>query len=104
MQAIESTYLECLRSIVATQTTAITLVSSSYLVTKHACPTGLSLLDHIQPTSILITQLRAESEAVLLRERVLSDAVTEQDELVHREREVENGRGLVLILFGKVMR
>ena len=47
---------------------------------------SLSLLDHIQPTSILITQLRAESEAVLLRERVLSDTVTEQDELIHRER------------------
>ena len=104
MQAIIPTYLECLRSIVATQTTAVTLVSSSLLVTKHACSTRLSLLDHIQPTSILITQLRAKSEAVLLRERVLSDAVTEQDELIHREREVENGRVLVLILFGKVTR
>lgn len=47
---------------------------------------SLSLLDHIQPTSILITQLRAKREAVLLRERVLSDTVTEQDELIHRER------------------
>lgn len=47
---------------------------------------SLSLLDHIQPTSILITQLRAKSEAVLLRKRVLSDTVTEQDELIHRER------------------
>lgn len=47
----------------------------------------LSLLDHIQPTSILITQLRAKSEAILLRERVLSDTVTKQDELIHREKD-----------------
>jgi len=85
MQAVEPTYLECLCCIVATQTTAITFVSSSPLVTKHACSTSLSLLDHIQPTSILITQLGTESEAILLRERVLSDTVTEQDELIHRE-------------------
>lgn len=45
-----------------------------------------SLLYHIQPTSILIAQLGTESEAFLLRERVLGDAVTEQDKLIHRER------------------
>jgi hypothetical protein len=51
---------------------------------------SLSLLNHIQPTSILITQLRAKSEAALLRERVLSDTVTEQDELIHREEKPES--------------
>jgi len=59
----------------------------------------LSLLDHIQPTSILITQLRAKSEAVLLRERVLSDTVTEQDELIHRERNWKRQRGRSYIIW-----
>ena len=60
---------------------------------------SLSLLDHIQPTSILITQLRAESEAILLRERVLSDTVTEQDELIHRERNWERPKGRFYIIW-----
>lgn len=60
---------------------------------------SLSLLDHIQPTSILITQLRAESEAILLRERVLSDTVTEQDELIHRERNWERQKGRFYIIW-----
>jgi hypothetical protein len=67
---------------------------------------SLSLLDHIQPTSILITQLRAKSEAVLLRERVLSDTVTEQDELIHREEKSESRQEDIgsYIYFGKVTR
>lgn len=60
---------------------------------------SLSLLDHIQPTSILITELGTESEAILLRERVLSDTVTEQDELIHRERESENGKRMWFLYF-----
>jgi hypothetical protein len=43
-------------------------------------------LYHIEPTSILITQLGAESETRFLRERVLRDTVAEQDELIHCER------------------
>jgi hypothetical protein len=45
-----------------------------------------SLLYHIQLPSILITQLGTKSEAFLLRERMLSDTVAEQDELIHREK------------------
>jgi hypothetical protein len=45
----------------------------------------LHLLDHIEPTSILATQLCSKSEAILLRERVLCDAVAEKDELIHRQ-------------------
>ena len=50
----------------------------------------LDLLDHIQLASILATQLSSKSEAILLRERVLRDAVAEKDELVHRR--IEGGR------------
>lgn len=60
---------------------------------------SLSLLDHIQPTSILVTQLRAKSEAVLLRERVLSDTVTEQDELIHREEKSESRQRMLVLLY-----
>lgn len=60
---------------------------------------SLLLLDHVQPTSILITQLCAKREAVLLRERVLSDTVTEQDELIHRERNGERQKGWFYIIW-----
>jgi hypothetical protein len=49
-----------------------------------------NLLDHIELASILATQLGSKSEAILLRERVLRDAVAEKDELVHRR--IEEGR------------
>ena len=50
----------------------------------------LHLLDHIELASILATQLGSKSEAILLRERVLRDAVAEKDELVHRR--IEEGQ------------
>ena len=99
MQTIKSAYLQCLRSVVATQTTAITFVSSSLSSQNMHVQRELSLLNHIQPTSILITQLRAKREAVLLRERVLSDTVTEQDELIHRESKPERQRGRCYIVW-----
>jgi len=49
-----------------------------------------NLLDHIELASILATQLGSESEAILLRERVLRDAVAEKDELIHGR--IEEGR------------
>jgi len=49
---------------------------------------SVPLLDHIEPTSILATQLRSEGEAILLRERVLRDAVAEKNELIHRRGRV----------------
>jgi hypothetical protein len=45
----------------------------------------LHLLDHIELASILATQLGSKSEAILLRERVLRDAVAKKDELIHRQ-------------------
>lgn len=48
---------------------------------------GAPLLDHIEPTSILAAQLCSESETILLRERVLRDAVAEKDELIHGREE-----------------
>jgi hypothetical protein len=47
------------------------------------CANERHLLDHIELASILTTQLGSESEAILLRERVLRDAVAKQDELIH---------------------
>jgi hypothetical protein len=47
----------------------------------------LHLLDHIELASILATQLGSKSEAILLRERMLRDAVAEKDELIHRRIE-----------------
>jgi hypothetical protein len=55
------------------------------------------LLYHIQLASILITQLGTKSEAFLLRERVLGDAVAEQDELIHRE--VKDGLASIVFIF-----
>ena len=46
-----------------------------------------NLLDHIELASILATQLSSKSKAILLRERVLRDAVAEKDELIHRRIE-----------------
>jgi hypothetical protein len=46
-----------------------------------------NLLDHIELASILATQLGSKSEAILLRERMLRDAVAEKDELIHRRIE-----------------
>jgi hypothetical protein len=56
-----------------------------------------SLLYDIQLPSILITQLGTKSEAFLLRERMLSDAVAEQDELIHRE--VKDGLASIVFIF-----
>jgi hypothetical protein len=55
-----------------------------------------SLLYDIQLPSILITQLGTKSEAFLLRERMLSDAVAEQDELIHRE--VKDGLASIVFI------
>jgi hypothetical protein len=59
---------------------------------KTCVPTkeDLHLLDHIELASILATQLGSESEAILLRERVLRDAVSEKDESIHGL--IEEGR------------
>lgn len=54
----------------------------------------LHLLDHIELASILATQLGSKSEAILLRERVLRDAIAEKDELVHRR--IEEGQEGIL--------
>lgn len=75
--AVESTYLQRLRRIVTTQATTIVIVSPLISLQDMHVNECCSLLYHIQPTSILITQLGAKSEAFLLRERVLRNAVTE---------------------------
>ena len=87
------TYFQSLRGIVATQTTTNKPVSQYFhLIAKHVCQREreLHLLDHIELASILATQLGSKSEAILLRERVLRDAVAEKDELVHRR--IEEGQ------------
>lgn len=59
----------------------------------------LHLLDHIELASILATQLGSKSEAILLRERVLRDAVAEKDELIHRQSK-KNMKGVQYLFVG----
>lgn len=80
------TYFESIGSVIATQAAATKHSQHSPLITRTCPSTRPWLLYHVQPTSILITQLRSEREAFLLRERVLSNAVAEEDELFHRRR------------------
>jgi hypothetical protein len=54
----------------------------------------LNLLDHIELASVLATQLGSKSEPILLRERMLRDAVAEKDELIHRQS--QKGRNVSL--------
>lgn len=55
------------------------------------------LLYNIQSTNIFITQRRTEREPILLREGVLGDAVTEKNELIHRESRIEEERLYIYI-------
>lgn len=88
--SVHIAYFEGIGSVVATQAATTKHSQHSPLVTRTCPSTRPWLLYHIQPTSILITQLRSEGEAFLLRERVLSNAIAEEDELIHRRRRREN--------------
>jgi hypothetical protein len=88
MSASADTYFQSLRGIVTTQTTtdrsrAVSTPISLQNMCANERKRSSNLLDHIELASILTTQLCSKSEAILLRERVLRDAVAEKDELIH---------------------